>query len=60
MGHGEMRNAYKILCRKGKNHLVRPSRTGKNNIKIHYFKDIGLGVWIGFNKLRKEQSCDGF
>jgi hypothetical protein len=49
---GEERKVYKILVGKpeGKRPLGRPRRRWEDGIRI--VREIGLGVWIGFDWLR--------
>jgi hypothetical protein len=50
---GEERKVYKVLVRKpeGKRPLGRPRRRWEDGIRMD-LREIGLGVWIGFNCLR--------
>jgi hypothetical protein len=50
---GEEREAYKVLVGKpeGKRPLGRPRRRWENGMRIDV-REIGLGVWIGFDWLR--------
>jgi hypothetical protein len=50
---GEKRKLYKVLVGKpeGKRQLGRPRRRWEDGIRMD-FREIGLGVWIGFDWLR--------
>jgi hypothetical protein len=50
---GEETKAYKVLVGKpeGKRPLGRPRRRLEDGIRL-YLRDIGLGLWIGFDCLR--------
>jgi hypothetical protein len=50
---GEERKVYKVLVGKpeGKRPLGRPRRRWEDGVRMN-LKEIGLGVWIGFNWLR--------
>jgi hypothetical protein len=50
---GEKRKVYKVLVGKpeGKRPLGRPRRRWKDGIRMD-LREIGLGVWIGFDWLR--------
>jgi hypothetical protein len=50
---GEERKVYKILVGKpeGKTPIARPRRRWENGIGL-YLRQIGLGMWIGFDWLR--------
>jgi hypothetical protein len=52
---GEERKVYKVLVGKpeGKRPLGRPSRRLEDGVRID-LREIGLGVWIGFDWLRME------
>jgi hypothetical protein len=50
---GEERKVYKVLVRnpEGGRPLGRPRRRWKNGVRMD-LREIGLGVWIGFDWLR--------
>jgi hypothetical protein len=52
---GEERKVYKVLVGKpeGKRPLGRPRRRWEDGTRMD-LREIGLGVWIGFNWLRTE------
>jgi hypothetical protein len=52
---GEERKVYKVLVGKpeGKRPLGRPKRRWEDGIRMD-LREIGLGVWIGFDWLRTE------
>jgi hypothetical protein len=51
---GEERKVYKVLVGKpeGRRPLGRPKRKWEDGIRM-FLREIGLGVWIGFDWLRK-------
>jgi hypothetical protein len=53
---GEERKVYKVLVGKseGKRPLGRPRRRWEDGIRMD-LRDIGLGVWIGFDWLGQDQ-----
>jgi hypothetical protein len=55
---GEERKVYKVLVRKpeGRRPLGRPRRRWEVGFRM-YLKEIGFGVWIGFNWLRTGTGC---
>jgi hypothetical protein len=56
---GEERKVYKVLVEKpeGKRSLGRPRHRWEDGIRMD-LREIGLGVWIGFEWLRIE-TCGG-
>jgi hypothetical protein len=50
---GEERKVYKVLVGKpkGKRPSGRPRRSWEDGIRM-YLREIGLGVWLGFDWLR--------
>jgi hypothetical protein len=54
---GEERKVYKVLVGKpeGKRPLGRPRRRWEDGIRMD-LREIALGVWIGFDRLRTETS----
>jgi hypothetical protein len=52
---GEERKVYKVLVGKpeGKRPLGRPRRRREDEIRMD-FREIGLGMWTGFDWLRTE------